>query len=97
MPRVPTWIYFCDSSAMLPLPFAHIAGIPVEETLLSFGPVFAVAGERRGSGSADGSRKPSGGSGAKPSRAPRRLRRGFDQDALPARETLANVSVWRQT
>jgi hypothetical protein len=26
------------------LPFAHIAGIPVEETLLSFGPVFAVAG-----------------------------------------------------
>jgi hypothetical protein len=29
---------------MLPLPFAHIAGIPVEETLLSFGPVFAVAG-----------------------------------------------------
>lgn len=37
-------IYFCDSFAMLPLPFAHIAGIPVEETLLSFGPVFAVAG-----------------------------------------------------
>ena len=29
---------------MLPLPFAHIAGIPVEETLLSFGPVVAVAG-----------------------------------------------------
>ena len=24
--------------------FAHIAGIPVEETLLSFGPVVAVAG-----------------------------------------------------
>ncbi len=36
MPRVPTWIYFCEPSAMLPLPFAHIAGIPVEETLLSF-------------------------------------------------------------
>ncbi len=48
MPRVPTWIYFCDSSAMLPLPFAHIAGIPVEETLLSFGPVFAVAGGAAG-------------------------------------------------
>lgn len=29
---------------MLALPFGHIAGIPVEETLLSFGPVFAVAG-----------------------------------------------------
>jgi hypothetical protein len=28
----------------MPLPIAHIAGIPVEETLLSFGPVFAVAG-----------------------------------------------------
>jgi hypothetical protein len=24
--------------------FAHIAGIPVEETALSFGPVFAAAG-----------------------------------------------------
>jgi hypothetical protein len=36
-------MYFCDASAMLP-PVAHIAGIPVEETLLSFGPVVAVAG-----------------------------------------------------
>ena len=34
----------CEASAVLPLPFAHIAGIPVEETLLSFGPVVAVAG-----------------------------------------------------
>ena len=47
MPRVPTWIYFCDDSADAPS-FAHIAGIPVEETLLSFGPVFAVAGGAAG-------------------------------------------------
>jgi hypothetical protein len=33
---------------MLLPPFAHIAGIPVEETLLSFGPVFAVAGGAAG-------------------------------------------------
>jgi hypothetical protein len=44
MPSVALRIHICEAPAMLPLPFAHIAGIPVEETLLSFGPVVAVAG-----------------------------------------------------
>jgi hypothetical protein len=44
MRSVAVRIQICEASAVFPLPFAHIAGIPVEETLLSFGPVVAVAG-----------------------------------------------------
>ena len=44
MRSVPSRIQICEALAVLPLPFGHIAGIPVEETLLSFGPVVAVAG-----------------------------------------------------
>ena len=44
MRSVASRIQICEASGVLPLPFAHIAGIPVEETLLSFGPVVAVAG-----------------------------------------------------
>jgi len=44
MRSVASRIQICEALAVLPLPFAHIAGIPVEETLLSFGPVVAVAG-----------------------------------------------------
>jgi hypothetical protein len=44
MRSVASRIQICEALAMLPLPFGHIAGIPVEETLLSFGPVVAVAG-----------------------------------------------------
>ena len=44
MRSVASRIQICEALSVLPLPFAHIAGIPVEETLLSFGPVVAVAG-----------------------------------------------------
>jgi hypothetical protein len=44
MRSVASRIQICEALAVFPLPFAHIAGIPVEETLLSFGPVVAVAG-----------------------------------------------------
>lgn len=44
MPSVALRIQICEALPVLPLPLAHIAGIPVEETLLSFGPVVAVAG-----------------------------------------------------